>query len=287
MRGGGLFDDELARHFDLLDDLLNLLGSNLDVGYLVLLDNEHAVDLLGLRGAELCCDAHLVVYLLEVVEFGHKSLEVGVALRVVVEDDEEDGGDVFLLAKSVDEFGVVGLLDDAASDVYALNPCASHNSRGDVGAFLLAEVLVYAVEAGDGEELQRVEVSVVLGETGEGVEVEELSYVEPVGEVLDGKEVGDDYTVFVESVDVAEVGAVCTEVEGAFEGGAVVLHLFGVVEDALVEAGPALLDLVCHLDRRGDVLDHVVDNVLRELQGCTLKAIGDIVEVGVAVAAVA
>ena len=179
-----LFDDELPCDLDLVDDSSDLLGGNLDVCHFVLLDDEHAVDLLGLGCSELSRYADLVVDFLEVVEFRDEGLEVGVALAVIVENNEEDGGDILLLAETIDELGVVGLLDDAACDVDALDPCTGYDGGGDVGAFLLAEVTVDLVEAGDGEQLEGVEVGIVLGETAEGVEVEELTDVEAIGEIF-------------------------------------------------------------------------------------------------------
>ena len=58
-----------------------------------------------------------------------------------------------MLGEAVDEFLVVGLLDYAAGDVYALDPCSRDDGGRDVGPFLLAEVAVDFVEARDGEEL--------------------------------------------------------------------------------------------------------------------------------------
>ena len=148
-----------------------------------------------------------------------------------------------MLSEAVDELSVMRLLNYAARDVDALNPCASHDGRGDVGPLLFAQVTVNLVEAGNGEKFERVEVRAVLGESAEGVEVEELAYIDAVGQVFYGEEVGYDDAVLIESVDVSEVRAVSAEVEGAFEARAVVFNLLGIVEDALVEACAAVLDL--------------------------------------------
>ena len=262
-----LFYDVVANVFNLGNDLGHELIGNLDVCDLVLLNDKHAVDLLGLRRAHLCGDAHVVVYGLESVNLLGESLEVVVGAGVGVNHNLEDLHDVLLLAETVGEALILGLLDDGRCDVDALNPCADHDGRRDVRALLLTEVAVNLVEAGHRELLQRVEVSVVLGHAAEEGEVEELANSYAVGKSLDGREVVDHDEVLAEGVDVAEVGGIYTEVDGALERGLVVALTTCGVERALLELHAGVHNLVGHLDRRGDVLNHVANHLGADNEG--------------------
>lgn len=85
-----LLNNELSCCLNLLDYLIYLFLSDVDVRDFVLLDDEHAVDLLGLGSAKLGGNLDVVVDGLDFVELAYEGLEIGVALAVIVEDDEED-----------------------------------------------------------------------------------------------------------------------------------------------------------------------------------------------------
>ena len=73
------------------------------MGQLVLLDHEHAVDLLSDRLTKLISDLDVIIYLLDIVHLADELLEVGITAAIIVEDDEQDADNILLLAKTVDE----------------------------------------------------------------------------------------------------------------------------------------------------------------------------------------